>query len=89
MFLALITIVTDGPHEVFEGQQITIEKVAGSYTDLNGTYYVTRVNNDTELVITKNGLTPGSVPSSAITNAIVRLRLILLTHLHHISLTVH
>ena len=69
---ALITIVTDGPHEVFEGQQITIENVAGSYTDLNGTYYVTRVNNDTELVITKNGLTPGSVPSSAITNAIVK-----------------
>ena len=69
---ALITIVTDGPHEVFEGQQITIENVTGSYTDLNGTYYVTRVNNDTELVITKNGLTPGSVPSSAITNAIVK-----------------
>ena len=69
---ALVTIVTDGPHEVFEGQQITIENVTGSYTDLNGTYYVTRVNNDTELVITKNGLTPGSIPSSAITNAIVK-----------------
>ena len=58
---ALVTIVTDGPHEVFEGQQITIEKVSGSYTDLNGTYYVTSVNNDTELVITENGLTPGSI----------------------------
>ena len=69
---ALVTIVTDGPHEIFEGQQITIENVAGSYTDLNGTYYVTSVNNDTELVITENGLTPGSIPSSAITSAIVK-----------------
>ena len=69
---ALVTIVTDGPHEVFEGQQITIEKVSGSYTDLNGTYYVTSVNNDTELVITENGLTPGSIPSSAVASAIVK-----------------
>ncbi len=69
---ALITIVTDGPHEVFEGQQITIENVAGSYTDLNGTYYVTRVNNDTELVITLNGLAPGNIPVSDIDQAIVK-----------------
>ncbi len=69
---ALITIVTDGPHEVFEGQQITIENVSGSYSDLNGTYYVTRVNNDTELVVTKNGLSPGSIPTSDIDQAIVK-----------------
>ena len=69
---ALITIVTDGPHEVFEGQQITIENVSGSYSDLNGTYYVTRVNNDTELVVTKNGLAPGSIPNSDIDQAIVK-----------------
>lgn len=69
---ALITIVTDGPHEVFEGQQITIENVEGSYTDLNGTYYVTRVNNDTELVVTLNGLTPGNIPVSDIDQAIVK-----------------
>ena len=69
---SLVTVVTTGPHEVFEGQQITIEKITGAYSSLNGTYYVTSVNNDSELVITVNGITPGSVPSSDLTNAIVK-----------------
>ena len=86
---SLVTVVTTGPHEVFEGQQITIEKITGAYSSLNGTYYVTSVNNDSELVITVNGITPGSVPSSDLTNAIVKVRLILLTPPRHISLTVH
>lgn len=70
---ALVTIVTNGAHEVFEGQQITIEDVSGNYSDLNGTYFVTKVNNDSELVITKNGLTPGNIPATPdLANAIVK-----------------
>ena len=69
---SLVTIVTTGPHEVFEGQQITIEDVVGSYASLNGTYYVTTVNNDSELVITAPGFTPGTVPTADLTNAIVK-----------------
>ncbi len=69
---ALVTIVTTGPHEVFEGQQITVEDIGGAFAGLNGTYYVTAVNNDTELTITVPGLTSGSVPSADLTNAIVK-----------------
>ena len=69
---AIVTIVTGGPHEVFEGQQITIEDIGGAYAGLNGTYYVTSVNNDTELTITVPGLTSGSVPAADLTNAIVK-----------------
>ena len=54
---SLVTVVTDGPHEVFEGQQITIEDITGAYAaDLNGTYYVTDVANDSQLTVTVNGL---------------------------------
>lgn len=69
---SLVTIVTTGPHEVFEGQQITVEDISGAYSSLNGTYYVTSVNNDSELVITIQGITPGTVPSSDLANAIVK-----------------
>ena len=69
---SLVTVVTDGPHEVFEGQQITIEDVVGSYSALNGTYYVTDVANDTTLTVTLNGLSPGNVPSVDLANAIVK-----------------
>ena len=69
---SLVTVVTDGPHEVFEGQQITIDKVTGSYSDLNDTYYVTDVANDTTLTVTVNGLSPGNVPSADLANAIVK-----------------
>ena len=70
---SLVTVVTDGPHEVFEGQQITIEDITGAYAaDLNGTYYVTDVANDSQLTVTVNGLTPGSVPSADLANAIVK-----------------
>ena len=69
---SLVTIVTTGPHEVFEGQQITVEDISGVYSNLNGTYYVTSVNNDSELVITVQGITPGTVPVSDLTNAIVK-----------------
>ena len=69
---SLVTVVTDGPHEVFEGQQITIDKVVGSYSDLNDTYYVTDVANDTTLTVTVNGLSPGNVPSADLANAIVK-----------------
>ena len=69
---SLVTIVTDGPHEVFEGQQITIEEIIGTYSGLNGTYYVTNVANDTTLTITVNGFTPGSVPSGELNSAIVK-----------------
>ena len=55
--------------------------------DLNGTYYVTDVANDSQLTVTVNGLAPGSVPSADLANAIVRLRLTRLTHLRHTSLT--
>ena len=69
---SLVTVVTAGPHEVFEGQQITIEDISGSYSSLNGSYYVTTVTNDSQLVITVPGLTAGSVPASDLTNAIVK-----------------
>jgi len=69
---SVATVVTTGPHEVFEGQQITIENVLGSYTQLNGTYYVTRVNNDNEFTITAPGFPSGAVTPSAITSAIVK-----------------
>ena len=69
---SLVTVVTDGPHEVFEGQQITIEDVTGSYSALNGTYYVTDVSNDTTLTVTLNGLAPGNVPTADLANAIVK-----------------
>ena len=69
---SLVTIVTTGPHEVFEGQQITVEDISGTYASLNGTYYVTTVNNDSELVITAPGFTPGTVPTADLNNAIVK-----------------
>lgn len=69
---SLVTIVTQGPHEVFEGQQITIEDITGSYSSLNGSYYTTTVTNDSELIITVPGLASGSVPANDVTNAIVK-----------------
>jgi len=69
---SLVTIVTQGPHEVFEGQQITIEDITGSYSSLNGSYYVTTVTNDSQLVITVPGLAGGTVPANDLTNAIVK-----------------
>ena len=70
---SLVTVVTNGPHEVFEGQQITIEDISGStYAQLNGTYYVTDVANDSQLTVTVNGFPPGSVPTADLTNAIVK-----------------
>ena len=69
---SIITIVTNGPHEVFEGQQITIEDITGSYSSVNGTYYVTKVNNDSEFTITAPGYTSGSIPAQDLTNAIVK-----------------
>lgn len=69
---SLVTVVTAGPHEVFEGQQITIEDITGSYSSLNGSYYVTTVTNDSQLVITVPGLTAGSIPANDLTNAIVK-----------------
>ena len=69
---SLVTVVTDGPHEVFEGQQITIDKITGSYSDLNDTYYVTDVANDTTFTVTVNGLSPGNIPSADLANAIVK-----------------
>ena len=69
---SLVTIVTQGPHEVFEGQQITIEDITGAYSSLNGSYYTTTVTNDSELIITVPGLTSGSVPANDVTNAIVK-----------------
>ena len=69
---SLVTVVTDGPHEVFEGQQITIEDVVGAYSALNGTYYVTNVANDSQLTVTLNGLAPGNVPTADLANAIVK-----------------
>ena len=69
---SIVTIVTDGPHEVFEGQQITIEDITGSYSSLNGTYYVTKVNNDSEFTVTAPGFTAGVVPPVDLLNAIVK-----------------
>ena len=69
---SLVTVVTSGPHEVFEGQQITIEDITGSYSSLNGSYYVTSVTNDSELVITVPGLIAGTIPVNDLTNAIVK-----------------
>jgi hypothetical protein len=69
---SLVTVVTSGPHEVFEGQQITIEDITGSYSSLNGSYYVTSVTNDSELIITVPGLIAGTIPSNDLTNAIVK-----------------
>ena len=69
---SLVTIVTQGPHEVFEGQQITIEDITGAYSSLNGSYYTTTVTNDSELIITVPGLASGSVPANDVTNAIVK-----------------
>lgn len=69
---SVATIVTVGPHEVFEGQQITIEDISGAFTQINGTYYVTAVNSDNQFRVTVLGIAPGTVPSSALTNAIIK-----------------
>lgn len=69
---SIATVITNGPHEVFEGQQITIEDVTGAYNGLNGTYYITGVDNDTQFRIIATGFAAGSVPSADLTNAIVK-----------------
>jgi len=69
---SIVTIVTNGPHEVFEGQQITIEDITGTASSLNGTYYVTKVNNDSEFTITAPGYPSGAIPAQNLTNAIVK-----------------
>ena len=69
------TITTSGTHEIFLGQQITIENIAGSYSDLNGTYYVKNIISDTIFTIAEpeiSTLTPGIVPSGDVSNAIVK-----------------
>lgn len=68
----IATVVSSGPHEVFEGQQITIEGITGSYSSVNGTYYVTKVNSPTEFTFIVLGQPAGSVPSNNLTNAIVK-----------------
>jgi hypothetical protein len=69
---SVITITTTGNHEVFEGQQITLANISGSYIGLNGTYYVSKVNSTTQFTITAAGFTAGNVPSGNITSAVVR-----------------
>lgn len=69
---SIATATSSGPHEVFEGQQITIGGVTGAYSSINGTYYVTKVNSPTEFTFIVLGQTPGSVPSNSLTNAIVK-----------------
>lgn len=69
---SIATVTSSGPHEVFEGQQITIENVSGSYTSLNGTYYVQKVNSPSQFTFIVAGQPSGAVPSSDLTNAIVK-----------------
>ena len=69
---SVVTISTSGAHEVFEGQQITLAGITGTYIGLNGTYYVTRVNSPTEFTITAIGFTSGNVSSGNLTNAVVK-----------------
>ena len=69
---SIVTITTSGAHEVFEGQQITLDGIVGTYIGLNGTYYVTKVNSSTEFTITATGFTSGNVPSGNLTNAVVK-----------------
>lgn len=69
---SIVTISTTGNHEVFEGQQITIANITGSYIGLNGTYYVSVVNSPTQLTITAAGFTAGNVPSGNLAGAVVR-----------------
>lgn len=69
---SIATITSSGPHEVFEGQQITLETISGSYTSLNGTYYVQKVLSPTQFTTIVIGQPAGAVPSSSLTNAIVK-----------------
>ena len=69
---SVVTISTSGAHEVFEGQQITLGGITGTYIGLNGTYYVTRVNTTTQFTITAIGFTSGNVSSGNLTNAVVK-----------------
>ena len=69
---SIATVITDGPHEIFEGQQVTIEDVAGTYDDINGTYNVTSVDNDSQFKIQVVSLPAGSVPTADLANAVVK-----------------
>lgn len=69
---SIITVTTSGNHEIFQGQQITLANITGSYINLNGTYYVSTVNSVTQFTIALAGITPGSVPSGNLTTAVVR-----------------
>jgi len=69
------TITTSGAHEIFLGQQVTIENITGSFADLNGTYYVKNIISDTIFSIAEpkiSTLASGVIPSLNISNAIVK-----------------
>ncbi|NDB57870.1 hypothetical protein EB001_05440, partial [bacterium] len=69
---SVVTITTSGAHEVFEGQQITLVGITGSYIGLNGTYYVTKVNSTTQFTITAIGFASGNILSGNLADAIVK-----------------
>ena len=69
---SVVTITTPGAHEVFEGQQITLVGITGSYIGLNGTYYVTKVNSTTQFTITAIGFASGNILSGNLADAIVK-----------------
>jgi len=69
------TFTSIGNHELFVGQQVTIEGVTGTYSAINDTYYIAETPNDTTFVITSASFTAlpvGSSTSGELTNAIVK-----------------
>jgi hypothetical protein len=67
--------ITANNHEIFDGQQITIENIIGTYSDLNGTYYVSDVIDENTFRISQSSISllpSGSATSGDLANAILK-----------------
>jgi hypothetical protein len=69
------TFTTIGDHELFLGQQVTIEDITGTYSALNGTFYVADVPDDNTFILTSttfSTIPSGSALPADLTSAIVK-----------------